>query len=455
MTVNAESPRVQHLTDGIQVNFSFIFRVLEEDDVQVYLNGNQLPESPASYTVALTPGPPLGNDGGTVTMLVAPGPGTLTITRLTDRTQETDYVAFDAFPAETHETGLDKAMLVAQEYADTLSRVFLAAPGYDPTTLLTIPNYEEGKLLQWSVDLVDGLPHRLVNSQFLAQDLIDAVDDAEAAAAAAALSAAAAAASAGAAAASAANAATSEGNAAASAAAALASEGAAAASAAAALASEGAAAASAAAAAVSAGNAATSEGNAAASAGAAAASAAAALASEGAAAASAGAAAASAAAALVSEGNAATSEANAATSETNAATSETNAAASAAAAAASAAVAAFFDVSTFDPTPTATGRIRHIMTRSATYDFDGIAGTGYADTAPTAGTVFTVNKVTALAVTTALATITFPLGVKDGVWANLAGGDVLLAATDRIEVVSPGAVNGITDVAITVPLLLP
>lgn len=448
MTVNAESPRVQHVTDGIQVNFPFIFRVLEEDDVQVFLNGNQLPESPASYTVALTPGPPVGNDGGTVTMLVAPGPGTLTITRVTDKTQETDYVAFDAFPAETHETGLDKAMLVAQEYADTLNRVFLAAPGYDPSTLLTVPNYDEGRLLQWSILAVDGLPNRLVNSSFGAQDLIDAVDDAEAAAAAAAISAANAAASAAAASASAAAASVSEGNAAASAAAALASEGAAAASAAAALASEGAAAASAAAAAVSAGNAATSEGNAAASAGAAAASAAAALASEGAAAASA-------AAALVSEGNAATSEANAATSETNAGISETNAAASAAAAAASAAVAAFFDVSTFDPTPTATGVIRHILTRSATYDFNGIAGTGFADTAPTAGTVFTVNKVTALAVTTALATITFPLGVKDGVWADVAGVDVLLVATDRIEVVSPGAVNGIADVAITVPLLLP
>lgn len=448
MTVNAELPRVQHVTDGIQVNFPFVFRVLEEDDVQVFLNDNQLPESPASYTVALTPGPPVGNDGGTVTMLVAPLAGSLTVVRVTDRTQDTDYVPFDPFPAETHETGLDKAMMVAQEYADTLSRVFLAAPGYDPTTLLTVPPYESGKLLQWSVDPDDGLPHRLINSTLDVLAITAAVLIAQAAAAAAAASAAAALASETAAAASAAAAGISETNAAASAAAAALDAIAAAASAAAALASEGAASASAAAAAISAGNAATSETNAGISA-------AAALVSEGNAAASAGAAAISAAAALVSEGNAATSEANAATSETNAATSETNAALSAAAAAASAAVAAFFDVSTFDPTPTATGRIRHIMTRSATYDFNGIAGTGYADTAPTAGTVFTVNKVTALAVTTALGTMTFPLGVKDGVWADVAGLDVLLAATDRIEVVSPGAVNGIADVAITIPLLLP
>lgn len=448
MTVNAETPRVQQVTDGIQINFSFIFRVLEEDDVQVFLNGNQLPESPASYTVALTPGPPVGNDGGTVTMLVAPGPGTLTITRLTDRTQETDYVAFDAFPAETHETGLDKAMLVAQEYADTLSRVFIAAPGYDPTTLLTIPEYESGKLLQWSIDPDDGLPHRLINSTLDVTSLTAAVILAQAAAAAAAASAAAAALDAAAAATSASNAATSEANAAASAAAAASDAAAASASAAAALASEAAAALSAAAAATSAGNAATSETNAAASAAAAALDAVAA-------AASAAAAALDAAAAATSAANAATSESNAATSETNAGISETNAAASAAAAAASAAVAAFFDVSTFDPTPTATGVIRHVMTRSATYDFNGIAGTGYANTAPSAGTVFTVNKELLAGGTTALGTMTFPLGVNDGVWADVAGGDVTLAAGDRIEIVSPGAVNGIADVAITVPLLLP
>jgi hypothetical protein len=448
MTVNAESPRVQHVTDGLQTIFPFIFRVIEADDVLVFLNGNQVPESPASFTVALTPGPPIGDDGGTVTMLAAPGPGTLTITRQTDRTQETDYVAFDAFPAETHEQALDKAMLVAQEYADTLNRVFLAAPGYDVTTLLVIPDYESGKLLQWSIDPDDGLPHRLINSTLDVIALTAAVQTAIAAAAAAVISAADAAASAGAAAASAAAASTSEGNAAASAAAALADAGAAAASAAAALASEGAAAASAAAAFVSAGNAATSETNAGISAAAALASEGAAAASAAAALASQGAAAASAAAALVSEGNAATSE-------TNAGISETNAAASAAAAAISAAVAAFFDVSTFDPTPTATGRIRHILTRSATYDFNGIVGTGFAGTPPTAGTVFTIDKVTAAGVSTPLATATFPLGVDDAVWADVAGGDVLLVATDRIEVISPGAVNGIADVAITVPLLLP
>lgn len=448
MTVNVTPPRVQHVTNGVQDTFAFTFRVIEGDDIEVFLGQNIVPESPATFTVNLTVGPPVGQDGGDVVMNVAPPAGGLTIQRRTDQDQQVDYVPFDPFPAETHETALDKAMMVVQEAFDIQTRVFFASPGYDPTTALTIPAYESGKLLQWSVDPDDGLPHRLINSTLDVLAITAAVLLAQAAAAAAAASAIDAANSAAAALAS-------EGAAAASAAAALVSEGNAASSAAAALASEGAAAVSAAAALVSEGNAATSETNAAISA-------AAALVSEGNAAASA-------AAALISEGNAATSETNAAisaaaalvsennaaTSETNAATSETNAALSAAAAAASAAVAAFFDVSTFDPTPTATGRIRHIMTRSATYDFNGIVGTGFAGTAPTAGTVFTIDKVTAAGAITALATATFPLGVDDAVWADVAGADVLLVATDRIEVISPGAVNGIADVAITVPLLLP
>lgn len=343
MTVNAELPRVQHVTDGIQTNFAFVFRVIEEDDVQVYLNDNQAPESPASYTVALTAGPPVGNDGGTVTMLVAPPAGELTIVRVTDRVQDHDYVAFDSFPAESHETALDIAMLVAQEYADTLDRVFLAAPGYDPTTALTLPPYESGKLLQWSIDPDDGLPHRLVNSDLDVVDLTAAVLLAEAAAAAAAASAAA----------------------------------------------------------------------------------------------------------------AATSEGNAATSEGNAATSETNAAASAAAAAVSAAVAAFFDVSIYDSVPVNNGVVRHVMTRSATYDFDGIAGTGYTDTPPGVNTIFAATKELLAGGTIALGTMTFSSGSNDGVWANLAGGDVTFAAGDRLEVTAPAALNGIGGVAITVPLLLP
>lgn len=448
MTVNANPPRQQHVTDGIQDTFAFNFRVLEDDDVLVFLNQNTTPESPATYTVNLSATDPPGQTGGNVVMNTPPATGTLTITRATDQTQDTDYVPFDPFPAESHELGLDKAMMVAQEVTDLQSRVFLAAPGYDPATLLVIPDYDEGKFLQWSVNAVDGPPPRLVNAQVDAAALAQAVLDAQTAATAAAGSAAAAAASAAAAAASAASASSDASAAAASAASAAgdaasasADAASAAASAASALSDAAAAAASAAAAAASAASATTSAANAATSETNAATSAANAATSE--------------ANAATSETNAATSAANAATSEANAATSETNAAASAAAAAASAAVAAFFDVSTFDSAPTVSGVLRHVMTRSATYDFDGIAARGFANVAPSASTVFTVTKELLAGGTTTLGTMSFAMGSNNGVWADVAGTDVTFAAGDRVEITAPGALNGIQEVAITVPLVLP
>ena len=66
-----------------------------------------------------------GAAGGTVTMVTAPADGTtLILRRNTDLTQETDYVANDPFPAETHEDALDKLQMQNQELKETLDRSF-------------------------------------------------------------------------------------------------------------------------------------------------------------------------------------------------------------------------------------------------------------------------------------------------------------------------------------------
>ena len=64
-----------------------------------------------------------GASGGTVTMVTAPAAGTtLLIRRNTELTQETDYVANDPFPAETHEDALDKLQMQNQELEEELNR---------------------------------------------------------------------------------------------------------------------------------------------------------------------------------------------------------------------------------------------------------------------------------------------------------------------------------------------
>jgi hypothetical protein len=81
-----------------------------------------------------------GASGGTVTMVTAPASGTtLVIRRNTDLTQETDYVANDPFPAETHEDALDKALMQSQELQEQLDRSFKVSR----TATITTPEFTE------------------------------------------------------------------------------------------------------------------------------------------------------------------------------------------------------------------------------------------------------------------------------------------------------------------------
>jgi len=66
-----------------------------------------------------------GAAGGIVTMVTAPVSGvTLILRRNTALTQETDYVANDPFPAETHEDALDKLQMQTQELQEQADRSF-------------------------------------------------------------------------------------------------------------------------------------------------------------------------------------------------------------------------------------------------------------------------------------------------------------------------------------------
>ena len=70
------------------------------------------------YTIA-----DAGSSGGTVTFGTAPASGvTVVLIRDTSLTQETDYVANDPFPAETHEDTLDKLQMQIQEVQEEVDR---------------------------------------------------------------------------------------------------------------------------------------------------------------------------------------------------------------------------------------------------------------------------------------------------------------------------------------------
>ncbi len=112
MTVSTTTSNIVYTADGVQTVFSIPFYVDQPSDMIVGLDG-VVTES--GFTVTLNANQST-NPGGDVTFDTAPTNGVqVDLIRLTGRTQQTDYSAYDPFPAETHERALDKLTLIAQE----------------------------------------------------------------------------------------------------------------------------------------------------------------------------------------------------------------------------------------------------------------------------------------------------------------------------------------------------
>lgn len=120
MTVTTDTNRITYAGDGSATAFPVPFAFFAADELEVIERDiasgfETLKTLTTDYTVA-------GGGGtvGTVTANAAPSAAvSWTIVRSTRLTQEIDYADNDAFPAETHESGLDRATMIAQDaFAD-------------------------------------------------------------------------------------------------------------------------------------------------------------------------------------------------------------------------------------------------------------------------------------------------------------------------------------------------
>lgn len=128
MTMPARAPRDEYVEDGVQTVFPIGFKFIAAADIRVVrinADGDEtLLAQPIDYTV----------QGGNydIGQITAADPGTagdtIRIDRLTDQVQPLDYIAGDDFPAESHEHGLDRSMMLIQELRrDTLTRADVRA----------------------------------------------------------------------------------------------------------------------------------------------------------------------------------------------------------------------------------------------------------------------------------------------------------------------------------------
>ena len=159
MTVSTTSIKNSYSGNGSTTAFAYTFKAFASSEIKVFIRTDstgaeaQRSEGSGSTNYSVSG---VGNaGGGTVTFVTAPASGeTVVIRRQTAQTQGTDYVENDPFPAEDHETALDKLTHIVQEVQEEVDRSFKVSK----TNSITTPEFVDdastraSKLLGFSSD---------------------------------------------------------------------------------------------------------------------------------------------------------------------------------------------------------------------------------------------------------------------------------------------------------------
>ena len=113
MTVSTTTSKVSYTGNGSTSAFAYTYKIFADAELKVYVGG-VLKTLTTHYTVSGAGGASGGNvtfTAGNIPINLAP----VVISRNISKTQVTDYVENDSFPAETHESALDKLTMLVQD----------------------------------------------------------------------------------------------------------------------------------------------------------------------------------------------------------------------------------------------------------------------------------------------------------------------------------------------------
>jgi len=126
MTVSTTIIKNFHNGNGSATNFAYQFRILQDTDLLVIIRTNSTgAETTKTLSTHYTVAGAGDASGGSITFTSGNVPAsgeTVVIRRNVPQTQAIDYIANDPFPAETHEEGLDRGTMVAQQVAEESDR---------------------------------------------------------------------------------------------------------------------------------------------------------------------------------------------------------------------------------------------------------------------------------------------------------------------------------------------
>jgi hypothetical protein len=149
MTVSSTTSRVSYAGNGSTTAFTASFPFLANADLVVIRVTNGVETTlvlSTDYTVTGA-----GGTSGTVTCTVAPAVGsTLVIYRDPAITQLVDYQPNDPFPANTHETALDRLTMISQRQKDLVTRSMRLSDGDVSGASTTLPTPDANKVIGWN-----------------------------------------------------------------------------------------------------------------------------------------------------------------------------------------------------------------------------------------------------------------------------------------------------------------
>ena len=123
MTISSTTVKVSYSGNSSTTVFAYTYKILDDDEIQVIIRSSTGTETIKTKTTHYTVSGVGNAGGGNITFLTAPVTGeTVILKRNTTKTQETDYIANDPFPANSHEEALDRVMMVSQEIQEELTR---------------------------------------------------------------------------------------------------------------------------------------------------------------------------------------------------------------------------------------------------------------------------------------------------------------------------------------------
>jgi hypothetical protein len=125
MTISTTIVKNSYSGDGTTSTFSYTFKVLAESDLTVIIRSALGTETTKTLTTHYTITGVGSPSGGSITFTAGNIPSateTVVLLRDTTQTQAIDYIANDPFPAETHEEGLDRSVILAQELQEEVDR---------------------------------------------------------------------------------------------------------------------------------------------------------------------------------------------------------------------------------------------------------------------------------------------------------------------------------------------